>query len=1015
VIEVPSFDDIFAVMSAASVGDRAARVVVPDDPPLDDAATKFAIALNILLDDLALSETDGQRELAERGRLASRFQILADVSRECSAATGDLDDLLAIVARRLGELVGDMCMIRPISEDGEWVLPSRAVYHRDADLLAATRAFISTIPQRVGEALLGRIAATGKSLLIAKTDAATFAVSSDPRYRQIIERLGITSLIGVPLLTGGKVIGVAALVRTSPDHPYTEDDLHFLQSIADHAALAFANARSYAAERAARAAAEKAQADLQVSEARYRLMFEKSPLPKWVYDLETLSFLAVNDAAVQHYGYAREEFLRMTIKDIRPAEDIPQLLKTIDHQKPVEGAQRWRHCKKDGSVITVELSAHDFTFDGKPARLVVANDITARERAEEMLRKSEVRFARLSESGLLGIIVFDFTGRILEANDTFLNMVGLTREHLQQRVVRVQDITPPEQRETTDANIERLRKDGTVGLFEKEYLRRDGSRVSILAGGAMLDSERIVSFILDISERKQLERVSRQAFELEIQNRRIQEANRLKSEFLANMSHELRTPLNAILGFGELLHDGVVPPGSPQHREFLGDIVKSGRHLLELINDVLDLAKVEAGKLDFRPEAIDLEIIIAEVISIVRAISVAKSIRIDASVGPEVKEGIFLDPARLKQVLYNFLSNALKFTPAGGRVTVRALPHGEQSLLLEVEDTGPGIAPEDIGLLFVEFQQLDAGKAKQHQGTGLGLALTRHLAEAQGGSVGARSTIGRGSVFHVILPRRSAAGPAQPQFEPRPGAPGAPSVLVVEDDARDQALLVEALSEVGYAVEAASTGAQALALCSARKFDALSLDLLLPDMSGQEVLKQLRAGGPNRDIPVVVVTLVAERGVMAGFAVQDFLPKPIESGALLSSLARAGIRPEQPGSVLVVDDDQGSLNLMIAALTQLGFPTVGAHDAEEALRTVESAHPAAIVLDLIMPGMNGFEFLDRLRASPATRDTPVLVWTVKDLSTEEQAWLSRSVLAIVRKGHGGIPALLEDLRRLLPA
>jgi len=760
---------------------------------------------------------------------------------------------------------------------------------------------------------------------------------------------------------------------------------------------------------------EQKDAGLRASEERYRLLFENSPLPKWVYDLETLAFLAVNDAAVRQYGYTREEFLRMTIKDIRPAEDTPRLMASIQHLKPVEGPEKWRHRKKDGTIITVEISAHDLTFDRKPARLVVANDITARERGEELLRRSEARFTRLSESGIVGILVLDLAGTILEANDTFLKMVGLTREELQPQVLRVQDVTAPDSKRTSEAALEEISKRGTVGLFEKEYQRRDGTRVPVLIGAAMLDSERHISFILDITERKRLEQVSRQSFELEMQNRRIQEATRLKSEFLANMSHELRTPLNAILGFSELLRDGVVPPGSPEHREFLDDIVKSGRHLLQLINDVLDLARVEAGKVDFRPEPIDLEMVAREVMSIVRMISVTKNIRIDVSIDTELREGIFLDPARLKQVLYNFVSNALKFTPAGGVVTVRARPHGEESLLLEVEDTGPGIAPEDIKRLFIEFQQLEAGLAKEHSGTGLGLALTRRLAEAQGGSAGVRSTVGKGSVFHVILPRRSSAGPAQPQFQPRPAPPGAPCVLVIEDDERDQAQLVEALSGAGYAVEAARTGSQAIALCRTRKFDAISLDLLLPDISGQEILRQVRAGGLNRDVPVVVVTVVAERGAIAGFTVQDFLPKPIDAASLISVLTRAGIRPEQPGSIMVVDDDEGSLKLMAVALTQLGFRAVGMNSAEEALRAMGSAPPSAIVLDLLMPGMDGFEFLDLLREAPATRRTPVLIWTVKDLNAQEQARLSRSVQTIVRKGHGGIPALLEDLRRFLPA
>jgi CheY-like chemotaxis protein len=341
-------------------------------------------------------------------------------------------------------------------------------------------------------------------------------------------------------------------------------------------------------------------------------------------------------------------------------------------------------------------------------------------------------------------------------------------------------------------------------------------------------------------------------------------------------------------------------------------------------------------------------------------------------------------------------------------------PKGETDFALEVEDTGPGIAPEDIERLFVEFQQLDAGAAKQHGGTGLGLALTRRLVEAQGGSVGVRSTLGQGCVFHAILPRRTPLDAALPQPPRRAAAaPDSPSVLVIEDDSRDQFLLVAALSKAGYAVEVARTGSEALALCTTRKFDAISLDLVLPDMSGQEILRRVRAGELNRDVPVVVVTMVAERGAMAGFAVHDFLLKPIDTGALLSSLSRAGIGPGQPGSVLVVDNDESSLKLMGAALTKLGFRPICLQSAEEALRLTGTAPPAAVVLDLVMPSMDGFEFLDRLRGSPATRLTPVLIWTVKDLSSQEQARLSKSAQAIMRKGHGGIPALLEDLRRFL--
>jgi signal transduction histidine kinase len=246
---------------------------------------------------------------------------------------------------------------------------------------------------------------------------------------------------------------------------------------------------------------------------------------------------------------------------------------------------------------------------------------------------------------------------------------------------------------------------------------------------------------------------------LEEQNYRIHEANRLKSEFLAAMSHELRTPLNAIVGFSELMFYGRVAPDSPEHHEFLGDILTSSRHLLQLISDILDLATVEAGKLELKPEPFRIESTIAEVASVLRTLSLQKRIRVQVETDRSL-EVVVLDPARFRQVLYNYLSNALKFTPEGGNIVVRTTAEAADSFRLEVEDTGIGIAPDQLGRLFLEFEQLDTGGARP-QGTGLGLALTRKIVEAQGGTVGVRSRLGHGSVFHAVLPRQTAAIPAR--------------------------------------------------------------------------------------------------------------------------------------------------------------------------------------------------------------------------------------------------------------
>jgi signal transduction histidine kinase/CheY-like chemotaxis protein/HAMP domain-containing protein len=541
-------------------------------------------------------------------------------------------------------------------------------------------------------------------------------------------------------------------------------------------------------------------------------------------------------------------------------------------------------------------------------------------------------------------------------------------------------------------------------------LLRDG-KVSGLLELASLQpwNDRSTELLLSVRETLAVSlEVKRSRRRLEQQAEELLRASAYKSQFLANMSHELRTPLNGILGFAELLHDEEVGPLEPQQKEFLGDVLRSGRHLLQLINDVLDLSKIEAGKLEFRPERIDAEKIVSEVLAILRTAAATKRAQVSSHVDPELGE-LIIDPARLKQVLYNYLSNALKFTNEGGAVSVRLTAEGEDQFRMEVQDSGKGIAPEDLSRLFVEFQQIQDGSSKPHAGTGLGLALTKRLVEAQGGRVGVRSKVGAGSTFFAVLPRKSsiAGAPLLPAPAPAPIAGKGPSILVVEDDAGDRKTLVEILSGAGYAVQTASTGAEALELAKSRSFDAITLDIFLPDVNGLELLERIRNEGLNKNVQAVVVTVVAERGAVAGFSVQDVLPKPIDPKALVAALKRSGVPLHLPGGILVIDDDPTSLKLVSTTLRQLGYQTRLEQDGAAALRAIRESVPAAVILDLMMPGMNGFEFLEQLRREPAGRNVPVIVWTVKDLTPEEQTFLRSSAQAIVGKGQGGSSVLAE--------
>ena len=624
-----------------------------------------------------------------------------------------------------------------------------------------------------------------------------------------------------------------------------------------------------------------------------------------------------------------------------------------------------------------------------------------------MARNQQVPDARaLLESAPDAMVIVDSEGRIVLINAQTEALFGYTRKEM---LGQPAETLMPVRFRAQHAHF--------VGGFFKEPqtramgsglalfgLRKDGSEFPVEVSLSPLNTANglvVLSAIRDTTERKQAEA-------------QLQQATRLKSEFLANMSHELRTPLNAIIGFAALIHGAKAGPVSDKQKEYLGDILTSSRHLLELINDILDLAKVESGKMEFHYKSVNPAKLVGEVRDTLRGLSAEKRISIGLEMNPALT-AVNLDPAKFKQVLFNYLSNAIKFTPESGTVTIRTMPEGD-AFRLEVEDTGIGIKAEDLGLLFAEFRQLDAGTAKKHPGTGLGLALTKRIVEAQGGSVSVQSIFGQGSNFAAVLPSNLKASVAQPGLSASvPVVAGSlPRILVVEDSPREREWLVETLARANYEVESVATGAAAVNLCRVRAFDAITLDLLLPDFSGWEVLSQIRASGLNARVPIVVVTVSADRGPSHAFVVHDFLVKPVEENVLLTSLRHAtGSSPAR--TIMVVDDDVSSLRLMDATLKQWGYRPICKVDAQEALAAVQADPPALVVLDLMMAPMNGFEFLDRLRHTSAGRRIPVIVWTVKDLSEDERRSLRASAQAVVFRGQDGAAALLDELHRYLPA
>ena len=521
--------------------------------------------------------------------------------------------------------------------------------------------------------------------------------------------------------------------------------------------------------------------------------------------------------------------------------------------------------------------------------------------------------------------------------------------------------------------------------------------------------------------------------------RQLEEASRAKSDFLANMSHELRTPLNSIIGFSEMLKDGVLGELDEKQRGFVADIYGAGTHLLSLINDILDLSKVEAGMLQLEAEPVDLPALLKASTLVVREKAIAHRIRLDTRLDPALGT-VLADERKLKQIVYNLLANAVKFTPEGGTVLLAArrclrtevgfddaampsrlvaLPMGGAAEFLEitVEDSGVGIAEADLAKLFESFTQVDSSIARRHAGTGLGLSLVRRLAELHGGTVGVSSRVGGGSVFRVWLPYREFAGAAalaEPQATPAT-RPALPLALVIEDDDRMADLIAAQLHSEGFSVIRAATAEEGLVRAAKRRPDLITLDIFLPNMDGWECMRRLKAEPRLADTPVVIITVSGDMGRGLALGARRVLQKPFAPEELAAAVT--GLVARRDGTapcVLVVDDNVKAVERVATTLQAEGYRVLRAYSGDEAIAAARRELPDLLILDLMMPEVSGFEVASALRDSEQTARIPILVLTTRELSAEERARLNSQVSEILAKADFNRSALLAELRRALP-
>src|SRR3954453_17742632 len=547
-----------------------------------------------------------------------------------------------------------------------------------------------------------------------------------------------------------------------------------------------------------------------------------------------------------------------------------------------------------------------------------------------------------------------------------------------------------------------------------------GASFFFLAGIANLQQKRLLIRELESEQARELaeltrlpEELQRRGDELEDASRRVQEADRLKSQFLANMSHELRTPMNSIIGFSEILIERLNGTIDAKHVGFLRHILTSGQHLLGIINDILNLSKIEAGKMEVYAEKFEVRPVIESVCSVMRGMAKTKmpTFVIDAD---ENLPPIETDLAKFKQILFNLPSNAMKFSPAEVPIEIRAMQAGE-TITISVRDRGIGIDPKNHDVIFEEFRQIDGSARRQFGGTGLGLALVKKFVQLQGGWVRVDSAPGHGSTFSFTLPIQSRAAVVSRIPELVPAEQRAERVLVDEDDAHAYDLISTALNSAGYLSVRARHGDEAIRLAREARPVAVTLDLVLPGVDGWEVLKTLKSDADTRDIPVVIISRVDERDLGVALGADDYFVKPVDRDRLLNRVRQLTTADQSKTRLLLIDDDTSLHELLDDELTRLGYTIESAFNGETGFAAAKENAPDVIILDLMMPGMSGFEVAGLLKDNPSTARIPILVLTSKEISADDRRELRSKVAACVQKGKSARDQLVAEIRRLRSA
>ena len=839
------------------------------------------------------------------------------------------------------------------------------------------------------------------------------------------------SEVDVPLCIDGQVIGVLCVESTEPE-AFNESDFEILTAAANQAGIAIARARLIVSQ------GRRADEQQAVLASMADLLSQRELAKTLQATLErsvtllgvTGGELAIFDATKSELVVAASHNVGRDTTGIRLKIGEGAMGRVAESHEPliVPDYHAWLGKSAKYSDVPVKsivaaplligqrLVGAIAIVDANPTRVFGADDLRllnlftpqaaiAIEGArlyEEASRQREF-FRSLLNNSPVAIVQLDTDYKVAACNPAFERLFGYTESETKGRNLD-ELITDP----TTLGEAEQYTRDAVdrpvKGIGRRR--RKDGTvvDVEILGVPVIADQSRValMGMYHDISE-------------LSEARREAEGANRAKSQFLANMSHELRTPLNAIIGYSEMLQEEARDAGVESFVADLEKIQGAGKHLLSLINDVLDLSKIEAGKMEFTAELFDVSEMVTALATTIRPLVDKNRNRLDVRLHPDTGS-MHADLTRVRQVLLNLLSNACKFCD-NGAITLdvqRERSGSEAWLVFRVTDSGIGMTPEQQTRLFQTFSQADATTARRYGGTGLGLAISRRICQGMGGDVTLESAFGKGSTFTVRLPGTVGSAPMPMDAGASDAPPGAPTVLVIDDDAAARALLRRHLAKAGYRVDEAADGKTGLARAHAFRPDVITLDAMMPGMDGWAVLAALKADPALAGIPVVMATILDDERLGFALGASEYLTKPIDRKRLLATVERFAARGPD-ARALLVEDDEPARAILRRTLERAGWTVSEAENGRRGLERLREHVPTLVLLDLMMPEMDGFEFLEALRTEPAWRAVPVIVMTAKVLTEDDRRRLNGGVEAVVQKGGRAHEDLLGEIRRVVTA